>query len=170
MLFLTNAFKGIHENSAFSAVLTNRFIVFCRDTSAGQVHNYIHQHNHFNHRHTRNLSQVDSVYIQKQIIEIIGDRHCPPAEDSLNSSVVHMCPLYHAIEYDENRIPSVMRQVRGNSSITPLKTYIAVQLRLLTDLLIRGVVLVSHWIKGLQEGTYLYYIQSNEIHKNIDYI
>ena len=127
MLFLTNAFKGIHENSAFSAILTNLLIVFCRDTSAGQVHNYIHQHSHFNHRHTRNLSQVDSVYIQKQIIEIIGDRHCPPAADYLNSSVVHMCPLYHAIEYDENRIPSVMRQVSGNSSIILLKTYIPVQ-------------------------------------------
>ena len=42
---------------------------------------------------------------------MIGDTHCPDLEDIANSSMVHMCPSYHVMEYDENRIPSVLEQV-----------------------------------------------------------
>lgn len=71
----------------------------------------IHQRHHQNHRHIRNFSEVDNIYINRVIIREIGDNLCP-AMDDINSSEVNLCPSYDAIEYDENRTPSIIRQVK----------------------------------------------------------
>ena len=69
-----------------------------------------HRHHHHRSRYTRNLSEVDIVYIRMEVIRVIGDNLCPIMAD-IKTSIIPLCPSYDVLEYDENRTPSLMRQV-----------------------------------------------------------